>query len=76
MNNQSIMAFALFVAMAVPKPALGRVNPVTDLSDSSRVHDLDEVVVVRQPKEFLRLRQQPLSSTILSFKEMSGSRNT
>ncbi|GAA6528437.1 TonB-dependent receptor [Segatella asaccharophila] len=65
------MAFALFVAMAVPKPALGRVNPVTDLSDSSRVHDLDEVVVVRQPKEFLRLRQQSLSSTILSFKEMS-----
>lgn len=35
------------------------------LSDSSRVFDIDEVVVVSQPKEVLRLRQQPLSSTSL-----------
>lgn len=35
------------------------------LSDSSRVFDIDEVVVVSQPKETLRLRQQPLSSTSL-----------
>ena len=33
------------------------------LSDSSKVFDIDEVVVVSQPKEAFRLRQQPLSST-------------
>ncbi|MBQ7420368.1 MAG: TonB-dependent receptor [Prevotella sp.] len=36
------------------------------LADSSRVYDLDEVVVVSQAKEFYRLRQQPLSSTVMS----------
>ena len=36
------------------------------VADSSRVYDLDEVVVVSQAKEFYRLRQQPLSSTVLS----------
>ena len=35
-------------------------------ADSSRVYDLDEVVIVSQAKEFYRLRQQPLSSTVLS----------
>lgn len=38
----------------------------TTLADSSRVYDLDEVVVVSQAKEFYRLRQQPLSSTVFS----------
>lgn len=38
----------------------------TALSDSSMVFDIDEVVVVSQPKEVLRLRQQALSSTSLS----------
>ena len=30
------------------------------LSDTTQVVDLDEVVVVSQPKEVMRLRQQPL----------------
>ena len=41
-----------------------------ELADSSRVIDLDEVVVVSQPKELARLRQQPISSSVLSFQEM------
>ena len=32
-------------------------------TDSSKVFDIDEVVVVSQPKEAFRLRQQSLSST-------------
>ncbi len=72
MNNQLIMAVVLLGATALPIQAFEKKSPVTDLSDSSRVHDLDEVVVVRQPKEFLRMRQQPLSSTILTCKEMSN----
>ena len=35
-----------------------------EMADSSRVIDLDEVVVVSQPKEQARLRQQPLSSNV------------
>jgi len=40
------------------------------LADSSRVYDLDEVVVISQPKEQVRLRLQPLSSTVLTANEM------
>lgn len=42
----------------------------TVLSDSSKVFDIDEVVVVSQPKETFRLRQQPLSSTSLGSFQM------
>lgn len=43
------------------------------LADStSRVVDLDEVVVVSQPKENLRLRHLPLSSTVLTSNEMDN----
>lgn len=41
------------------------------LADSSRVYDLDEVVVVSQSKEYMKLRQQPLSSNVLTGNEMS-----
>lgn len=42
----------------------------TQLADSSRVVDLDEVIVVAQPKEFLRLRQQPISSSLFDRNEL------
>ena len=38
--------------------------------DTSRVYDLDEVIVVSQPKESFRLRQQALSSSMFSQDEM------
>ena len=44
----------------------------TELSDSSRVYDLDEVVVVSQNKEFMKLRQQPMSSTVLTGHEIGS----
>lgn len=37
-----------------------------DLNDTSRVYDLDEVVIVRQPKDQFRLRLQPISSSMYS----------
>ena len=55
----AVAAGMLMSAMAVER------NDVA-LGDTSRVYDLDEVVVVAQPKEFYRLRQQPLSSTVLT----------
>ena len=49
----------------------------TALADSSRVYDLDEVVVVSQNKEYMKLRQQPMSSTVLTGTELGslGSRD-
>jgi len=38
--------------------------------DTSRVVDLDEVIIVAQPKEQVRLRQQPLSSNVFGAAEM------
>ena len=38
---------------------------LSSLADSSKVYDIDEVVIVSQPKETMRLRQQSLSSTSL-----------
>ena len=37
-------------------------NNERSLADTSRVYDLDEVVVISQPKESMRLRFQPVSS--------------
>ena len=42
------------------------------LADSSRVYDLDEVVVVSQAKESYGLRFQPLSSSVFTQKEMDS----
>ena len=41
------------------------------LSDSSKVYDIDEVIIVSQPKEAFRLRQQPLSSTTFGKFELN-----
>ena len=43
---------------------------VEEVADSSRIVDLDEVVVVSQPKEQMRLRLQPASSSVFSAQEM------
>ncbi len=43
------------------------------IADTSHVFDLDEVVVVAQPKETARLRRQPLSSTILTGQDLARS---
>ena len=39
-------------------------------NDTSRVVDLDEVVVVAQPKEQVRLRLQPLSSSVYGSEQL------
>ena len=40
------------------------------LTDSSKVVDLDEVIVIAQPKEQVRLRLQPVSSTVLGATQL------
>ena len=44
---------------------------ISELADSSRVYDLDEVVVVAQSKDFYKLRQQPMSASVLTSNEMN-----
>lgn len=58
------------LAMMSVLPVLAATD--TSLADSSRVYDLDEVVVVAQSKEYMRLRQQPLSSTVLTGQEIGS----
>ena len=71
MIAKSFLLVASF-AMATTMMAANESNPVNDniMADSSRVHDLDEVLVVAQPKETYRLRKQPLSSTVFSASDM------
>lgn len=56
--------------MAMPMMA-GDIDGDTP-GDTARVYDIDEIVVVSQPKEHTILRQQPVSSTILSSNELEG----
>ena len=45
-------------------------NETDELADSSKVVDLDEVVVVAQPKEQVRLRLQPVSSSVFGSEQL------
>lgn len=42
------------------------------MADTSRVYNLDEVVVVSQPKEVMSLRRQPLSSSVFTGRELGA----
>ncbi|MBQ9284684.1 MAG: TonB-dependent receptor [Bacteroidaceae bacterium] len=42
-----------------------------ELTDTSRVADLDELIIVSQPKDLHLLRQQPLSSTLFAAEDLS-----
>lgn len=53
---------------AVGSPLEGLVDKA--LSDTSKVVDLDEVVVVAQPKEPVRLRLQPVSSSVFGSEQL------
>ena len=55
----------LLAAMVVPAEAVD-----IDVNDTSKVHNLDEVIVVAQPKETAMLRLQPMSSSVLTSYEM------
>ena len=60
---------AVLTAMAVLP--VGASNE-QEVSDSSRVYDLDEIVVVAQNKEYQKLRQQPMSSNVLTNQEIGS----
>ncbi len=68
------MALAFTVLIVNPASAGKLIDPFEHISllDSSRVHDLDEVVVVSQSKEVYRMRLQSLSSSVFTNKEIQS----
>ncbi len=61
MNMKKYIITTFLIACCSPLLAA---SEVINTSDTARVVDLDEVIVVSQPKEQFRLRQQPVSSTL------------
>lgn len=67
MDNRIILLAAICSAAANVKADDFHANsPYTNIADTSRVYDIDEIIVAAPPKDLARLRRQPLSSTSLS----------
>ena len=64
-NTLLILSMTAAIAMPVAADEIS-----VAVSDTSRIVDLDEVVVVSQPKDLHLLRQQPLSSTVFAPADM------
>ncbi len=64
------LVLAVAASAKVSASPLVETRETRALSDSSRIHDIDEVVVVAQPKETVRLRQQPVSSSSYSHTDL------
>ena len=67
MNKKKIILACLVQAVFLPSMAADDL----ELTDTSRVQNLDEVVVVSQPKESTPLRLQPISSSMFSTADMN-----
>ena len=65
MKRKTLIAGAMIVFPFVCANAVERV-------DTAKVYDLDEVIVVSQPKESVKLRLQPLSSTVFTDNELKS----
>lgn len=70
MNKKLLVMMALGLSMttAMANPIGGLTDEA--LTDTSKVVDLDEVVVVAQPKEQVRLRLQPVSSSVFGSEQL------
>ena len=64
-NNKFRKIASLVVCAATALSAIA-----VEMPDTSRVVDLDELVVVSQPKDLQLLRQQPVSSTVFGAADM------
>lgn len=70
MRKKCNAVMLLAMGMAFGSQTYGLANEKEVLGDSSRVHDIEEVVVMALPKEAYRLRQQPLSASSFSLRDM------
>lgn len=62
----------IFAGLAMALCSLPNYAEGINVSDTSRVYDLDEVHIIRQPKEQYRLRLQPLSSSMYSAGDITA----
>ncbi len=62
-NKHLFLTGALCLMMPLMSQAI-------EVSDTSRVVDLDEVIVISQPKEQVRLRLQPVSSSVFGSEQL------
>lgn len=71
MNKKMLVLLALGCQLSAAASSPGALYHEV-LVDTSKVVDLDEVVVVSQPKEAYRLRLQPVSSTVLTAEGLTN----
>ena len=64
-NTDIMMKSVIFLFTLLPFSAHAE-----ELADTSRVIDLDEVTIVAQPKEQVRLRLQPMSSSVFGSEQL------
>ncbi len=69
MNKKLLMAALAIAGTGIP--ACAETKDIM-LNDTSKVYDLDEVFVIRQPKDQARLRLQPVSASMFSAQEMDA----
>ena len=74
-TKRSLFALLLPVSMTCAAADVNSVNTESNvegvaLNDTSKVIDLDELVVIAQPKEQVRLRLQPMSSSVFGSQQL------
>lgn len=62
----------LALAWPLKAAAVAETEAENELVDTAKVYDIDEVVVVTQPKEAFRMRRQPISSTQFSTVQLAS----
>ncbi len=67
-SSLALLALGLPLSAAPENSDDGRIT----LIDTAKVYDIDEIVVIDQPKEAYRLRRQPLSSTQFSSAQLTN----
>lgn len=79
MKPRTLIIALLLTATATPALADNTISRTAEdaVADTSKVIDIDEVIVISQPKENFRLRWQPLSSSMYSADDLAatGSRD-
>lgn len=71
-SQAAVFKYYSNTAFSENKVSLTDVANKIEATDTSRVYNLDEVVIVSQPKEALLLRQQPLSSSMFTGNDINS----
>ena len=66
------LLFLVFSELSMKGSAIEPDKPIYAQSDTSKVYDIDEVVVISSPKEVFQLRQQSLSSNTINNGQLTN----